>query len=85
MRTAWKPNEEVLWTLYKRDRTAEARTSPGEGVPELRIYAGSGPKPETYGLVSTQQVRDPRALRELAEVKKKEFAESGWKEARTKG
>jgi hypothetical protein len=73
--------EEVLWTLRKGDRVAEARTSPGEGAPQLRIYTGSGPKRDTYGQVSVQMVRDPKALRELADEKKREFEAAGWGEA----
>lgn len=76
--TASSSKEEVLWTLRKGDRVAEARTSPGEGAPQLRIYTGSGPKRETYAQVSVQMVRDPKALRELAEEKRREFEATGW-------
>ncbi len=70
-------HEEVLWTLYKGDRVAEARTSVHDFVPQLRIYTGSG-KPATYGMVSTERVSDAKTLRALAAEKRKEFEVEGW-------
>ena len=76
---ARESQEQVLWTLYKGDRVAEARTSAHDFVPQLRIYTGSG-KPATYGLVSTERVIDSKALRALAAEKKKEFEAEGWQD-----
>jgi hypothetical protein len=75
---AQRDTDDVVWTLRKGDRTAEARTSPNDGINELRIYTGSGSKRDTYGLVSADRTRDAKALRELAEVKKQEFEANGW-------
>ena len=71
-------HEEVLWTLHKGDRIAEARTSSADFVPQLRIYTGSGPKRATYALVSMERVSDAKTLRALAAEKRKEFEVEGW-------
>jgi hypothetical protein len=73
----WKVPEDVLWTLHKADRTAEARTGTGGDQPELRIYAGSG-KQQTYDLLFSQVMKDTRAVRAMAAEKKREFEAQGW-------
>ncbi len=73
----WKIPEDVLWTLHKADRTAEARTGTGNDAPELRIYAGAG-KQQTYELLFSQVLKDARAVRTMADEKKREFEAQGW-------
>ena len=78
---AWQAqNEDVLWTVRKGDRTAEARvgTVAGSGgQPELRIYATREAK-GTFGMLFCQVVKDMRAARSLADEKRTEFVTQGW-------
>ena len=81
MKSKWTPNpEDVLWTLHKGDRTAEARlgtVSIGGGQPELRLYATRETKGE-FGMLFCQVVKDTRAARSLAAEKRAEFEAQGW-------
>ena len=79
---AWpRDEEEVLWTLKKGDRTAEARlgtVSIGGGQPELRLYATSETKSK-FVMLYCQVLKDTRAARSLALEKRAEFELQGWK------
>ena len=72
-------HEEVLWTLHKADRTAEARIGADSGPPELRIYVGSGKK-ETWVMSVSQVMADNKAVRTAAQDRKREFEAAGWGE-----
>lgn len=83
MKTWARDPEDVVWTLHKGDRTAEARigtVASSGGQPELRIYATRETK-GTFGMLFCQVVKDTRAARSLAAEKRTEFVAQGWSEA----
>ena len=74
-------DEEVLWTLRKDARTAEARigtVSIGGGQPELRLYTTREDQ-ATFGMLFCQVTKDTRVAKALAEEKKREFVAQGWR------
>ena len=76
-------DEEVLWTLRKDARTAEARigtVSIGGGQPELRLYTTREDK-GTFGMLFCQVMKDTRSARGLADEKRREFEAQGWANA----
>ena len=81
MKAAWTADpEDVLWTLHKADRTAEARIgSVGlvGGQPELRIYTTREEKGK-FAMVYSQIMKDTRAARRAADEKRAEFVAQGW-------
>ena len=78
---AWtKDPEDVLWTLHKGERTAEARigtVASSGGQPELRIYATRETKGQ-FVMMFCQVVKDTRVARSLAAEKRTEFLAQGW-------
>lgn len=79
---AWTIREDVVWTLRKGPRTAEARTraassAGGSGQPELCIYTATHER-ATLDLMWSQVMKDHRAARAMAEEKKKEFEAEGF-------
>ena len=73
-------DEDVVWTLHKGDRTAEARigtVASSGGQPELRSYATAESKAE-FVMLFCQVVKDTRAARHLAAEKRAEFETQGW-------
>ena len=77
---AWQTPDDILWTLQKGERLAEARTADGIAPPELRIYTKHGPKSK-FDLMWSQVLKDVREVRALALDKRKEFEASGWVDA----
>jgi hypothetical protein len=74
-------NEDVLWTLRKDARTAEARIGTavtGGGQPELRIYTRTQDK-SAFEMLFCQALKDMRGARALADEKKLEFVAQGWR------
>ena len=82
MKTRVRDPEDVVWTLHKGDRIAEARigtVASSGGQPELRIYAPRETK-GAFGMLVCQVVKDTRAARRLAAEKRTEFVTQGWSE-----
>ena len=79
--TKWpRDPEDVVWTLHKAGRTAEARigtVASSGGQTELRLYATSEAKGQ-FVMLFCQVVRDTRAARQLAAEKQTEFVALGW-------
>lgn len=67
--------EDVLWTLHKGERTAEARV--GIHEPELRIYTRHGPKAK-FDVMWSRVMKDSRAAKAMAQEKRLEFEATGW-------
>jgi hypothetical protein len=81
---AWTRNddEDVLWTLHKDERTAEARIGiapVGGGQPELRLYTNRERR-DKFVMLYRQVMKDLRTARSLAQEKQAEFEAQGWKE-----
>jgi hypothetical protein len=78
----WPSNpEDVLWTLHKAGRTAEARigtVASSGGQPELRLYATPDEAKGKFVMLFCQVVKDTRAARRLAAEKRTEFVAQGW-------
>lgn len=75
-----RDDEDVVWTLYKGDRTAEARigtVASSGGQPELRLYATPDSKAK-FVMMFCQVVKDSRTGRSLAAEKRAEFEAQGW-------
>ena len=72
--------EDVLWTLHKGDRAAEARIGTAGmagGQPELRLYTTREAKGK-FAMVYSQIMKDTRTARSVALEKKAEFEAQGW-------
>jgi len=78
---AWNRDpEDVLWTLHKGDRTAEARIGTAGmagGQPELRLYTTREAKGK-FAMVYNQIMKDTRTARRAALEKRAEFEAQGW-------
>lgn len=72
--------EDVLWTLHKGERKAEARIGTAGmagGQPELRLYTTREEKGK-FAMVYCQIMKDTRTARSVALEKRAEFEAQGW-------
>jgi hypothetical protein len=80
MKASAHDREDVIWTLRKGDRTAEARIgtiASSGGQPELRLYTTREDK-GAFEMLYCQVMKDARTARSVALEKRIEFEAQGW-------
>ena len=73
--------DQVLWTLRKGERVAQARTrlNPiGNSRPELRIYVSNGPTVNADDMLWSVTPLNERGVGRLSRERRAAFLERGW-------